>query len=139
MFCDILRVCDEQDLPGGTVFAVDGLKLPSNASKQWSGTFEDLKRKQEKLEAKVARLLAEHQDADSQAYGSASVTDELAGEELAEEELTSKKQKSKKQKRAERLKRLRRQAARINDWLETHEPKIGKQGRIYRNSFCKWG
>jgi transposase len=154
LFCDILRVCEEQGLLGGSVFAVDGLKLPSNASKEWSGTCEDLKRNQEKLEAKVAQLLAEHQQADGQAPGGESGPEEPADEELTDEEPTSKKQKSKKQKskrqkskrqkskkqkskkqkskkqkRAERLKRLRRQAARINDWLETHEPKIGKQGK----------
>jgi hypothetical protein len=46
-------VCEEQELLGGTVFAADGLKLPSDASKEWSGTCEDLKHKQEKLEANV--------------------------------------------------------------------------------------
>ena len=33
VFCDVLLVCEEQQLLGGTVFALDGLKLPSNASK----------------------------------------------------------------------------------------------------------
>ena len=48
LFCDILLVCEEQQLLGGTVFALDGLKLSSNASKQWSGTLDELKHKQEK-------------------------------------------------------------------------------------------
>jgi transposase len=34
LFCDILLVCDELKLLGGTSFALDGLKLPSNASKR---------------------------------------------------------------------------------------------------------
>ena len=37
-FRDVLLVCQEMDLLGGTFFALDGLKLPSNASKEWSGT-----------------------------------------------------------------------------------------------------
>jgi transposase len=38
LFRDILLICQEMDLLGGTFFALDGLKLPSNASKEWSGT-----------------------------------------------------------------------------------------------------
>lgn len=53
IFRDILLVCMEQELLGGTHFALDGLKLPSNAAKEWSGTFDDLKHKKEQLEAKV--------------------------------------------------------------------------------------
>src|SRR5512136_3093131 len=37
LFRNILLVCEEMDLLGGTFFAQDGCKLPSNASKQWSG------------------------------------------------------------------------------------------------------
>jgi transposase len=66
LFCDVLLVCEEQQLLGGTVFALDGLKLPSNASKAWSGTLEELTHKQEKLEAKIAQLLAEHQQVDAE-------------------------------------------------------------------------
>jgi transposase len=66
VFCDVLLVCEEQQLLGGTVFALDGLKLPSNASKAWSGTLEELQHKQEKLEANIAQLLADHQQADAE-------------------------------------------------------------------------
>ena len=31
-------VCDELKLIGGDMFAIDGCKLPGNASKSWSGT-----------------------------------------------------------------------------------------------------
>ena len=37
IFCKILLICSELDLIGGELFAVDGCKIPSNASKQWSG------------------------------------------------------------------------------------------------------
>jgi transposase len=38
LFRDVLLVCEEMNLLGGTMFALDGCKLPSNASKEWSGT-----------------------------------------------------------------------------------------------------
>ena len=49
LFRDVLLVCEEQKLLGGTFFALDGCKLPSNASREFSGTFSDLKKKQEKI------------------------------------------------------------------------------------------
>jgi transposase len=50
LFRDVLLVCEEQKLLGGTFFAFDGCKLPSNASKEWSGKISDLKRRKEKIE-----------------------------------------------------------------------------------------
>jgi hypothetical protein len=38
LFRDVLLVCEEMNLLGGTMFALDGCKLPSNASKELSGT-----------------------------------------------------------------------------------------------------
>ena len=60
LFRDVLLVCQEMDLLGGTFFALDGVKLPSNASKDWSGTYSELQRKKVRLEAKVKQLLEEH-------------------------------------------------------------------------------
>src|SRR5262249_35915565 len=57
LFRDILRVCEEQGLLGGTHFALDGLKLSSNATKEWSGTLADLRQKKAKWEEKVKILL----------------------------------------------------------------------------------
>ena len=64
LFRDVLLVCEEMNLLGGTMFALDGCKLPSNASKEWSGTFPELHKKKQKIEAKVAQLLAEQMQAD---------------------------------------------------------------------------
>ena len=36
LFRDILLICDDQGLIGKEMFAIDGCKLPSNASKEWS-------------------------------------------------------------------------------------------------------
>jgi hypothetical protein len=53
LFRNVLLVCQEMDLLGGTFFALDGVKLPSNASKDWSGTYSELQQKKVRLEAKV--------------------------------------------------------------------------------------
>jgi len=64
LFRDVLLVCEEMNLLGGTFFALDGCKLPSNASKEWSGKINELKKKKEKIEDKVNELLFQQIDAD---------------------------------------------------------------------------
>src|SRR5216117_278695 len=59
IFANILLVCDELDLLGGTHFSLDGVKLPANASKEWSGTFTELKKKRDKLKAKLQQVIHE--------------------------------------------------------------------------------
>jgi len=58
LFRDILLICEEMGLLDGTKFSLDGLKLSSNASKEWSGTKSDLKKKKqiEKLKAKAEKI-----------------------------------------------------------------------------------
>jgi transposase len=112
LFSDILLVCAEQNLLGGTHFALDGLKLSSNASKEWSGTLADLQQKQEKLAEKVKRLLAQHEIADK------------AGEVSSAAE-----RRSEQEKVHEQIKRLERQAARIEAFVAANDPKRGKRGK----------
>lgn len=64
LFRDVLLVCEEMGLLSGTFFALDGCKLPSNASKEWSGTISDLKKKRKKIEDKVKELLGQQIQAD---------------------------------------------------------------------------
>ena len=64
LFRDILLVCEEENLLGGTFFAIDGLKLSSNASKEWSGKLSYFERKKEKLEKKVKQLIEEQEEED---------------------------------------------------------------------------
>ena len=64
LFRDILLVCDSENLLGGTTFAIDGCKLPGNASKEWSGSFDDINRKIEKLQAKLDAMIERHQRLD---------------------------------------------------------------------------
>jgi len=55
VFRDILLVFEKERLLGSTSFSLDGLKLPSDASKQMSGTFSELAHKKKKLEERVMR------------------------------------------------------------------------------------
>jgi len=108
LFTKVLLICDEEGLLGGTHFSLDGLKLSSNASKEWSGTFADLKKKQETLERKVKEVVREHRALD-------------------------KKERSKpstdRKRREKRIKRLRQKADRIEKFLSENEPKIGSGGK----------
>jgi transposase len=101
IFCNILLVCEELKLLGGTHFSLDGLKLPSNASKEWSGTFKELKRKRYRLQQKLHALLAEHIRMD-----------------MLSESDTRRHEKQKK--------RLERQVQRLDKFLKENTPKPGK-------------
>ena len=103
LFGQILLVCEQEGLLGGTHFSLDGLKLSSNASKEWSGKQVDLLKKKEKLEQKVKEAIKEHRESD------------LRGGDRDE---------MRKQKR---IKRFERQVKRIDAFLTKNKPKIGSQ------------
>lgn len=108
LFTKVLLVCEEEGLLGGTHFSLDGLKLSSNASKEWSGTFSDLKKKQEALERKVKEAVHEHR---------------------REDKLGSEKSDPVRKKREKRINRLKQKADRIEKFLSENDPKIGSQGK----------
>ena len=64
VFAAVLAVCDTQGLIGREMFAIDGVKLPSNASKHRSGTRADFERQATKLEAAATTMLARHRETD---------------------------------------------------------------------------
>lgn len=104
VFCNVLLVCDELGLLGGSHFSLDGVKLSANVSKEWSGTFEELKRKRDKLQEKLKQVMAEHVQADNQP------------------ELELERQKK-------RERRLQLQVERLNEFLENEQPKYGSSGK----------
>jgi transposase len=108
LFTKVLMICEEEGLLGGTHFSLDGLKLSSNAAKEWSGTFGDLKKKKEALERKVKEAVREHRAADEREEG---------------------KNDSDRQRREKRIKRLKQKADRIEKFLSENEPKIGSGGK----------
>lgn len=108
LFTKVLLICEEEGLLGGTHFSLDGIKLSSNAAKEWSGTFSDLKKKQEALNRKVKEAILEHREADKRECGR-SDTDQ--------------------QRFEKRIKKLKRKADRIEKFLSENEPKIGSGGK----------
>jgi len=104
IFSNILLVCEELGLLGGTHFSLDGVKLSANVSKEWSGTFDELKHKRDKLQEKLQQVIAEHAQADQQP------------------EIEIERQ----QKRAHRF---QVQVERLNEFLQTQAPKRGSAGK----------
>ena len=64
LFEQVLLVCHEQGLLGNELFAIDGCKMPSNAAKEWSGTFKELEEKRKKLRRLIRHHLKEHHERD---------------------------------------------------------------------------
>lgn len=105
LFLQVLMVCDNEGLIGKEMFAIDGCKLPSNASKEWSGKKADLKKKKEKIEKAVSHMLGKHREADKHGLD----------EDIIE-----------KQKR--QCEKLKRTAKKIQDFLDTNEERKGISG-----------
>jgi transposase len=108
LFTKVLLICEGEGLLGGTHFSLDGLKLSSNAAKEWSGTFSDLKKKQKTLERKIEEAIREHRAADKK------------------EETKSDSDSGRREKR---IKNLKQKADRIEQFLSANEPKTGTQGK----------
>lgn len=66
LFEQILLICDQQGLLGHELFAIDGCKMSSNASKEWSGTFKELEQKREKIQRQIRHHLKAHKRQDKQ-------------------------------------------------------------------------
>jgi transposase len=66
LFAQVLMVCDRLGLIGKTMFAIDGVKLPANASKERSGTHAELAHRAQRLEKAAAKIMALHQAQDEQ-------------------------------------------------------------------------
>jgi len=64
LFEQILLICHEQGLLGNELFAIDGCKMSSNASKEWSGTFKELEQKRNKLKQLIRHQIKEHKRID---------------------------------------------------------------------------
>jgi len=64
LFAQVLMQCEKLKLIGGEMFAIDGCKLPSNASKEWSGTIVELTKKRDKLKIFISKLMLRHKELD---------------------------------------------------------------------------
>src|SRR5262245_32198720 len=111
VFRDVLLVCDELGLIGREMFAVDGVKLPSNASKEWSGTRADFQKKAEKMERAIERLVKRHREVDDQ------------GEDEAL-----------RAARAKQIETLEAAVAKVRGFLRRRQDRIGPSGRVKKSN-----
>jgi transposase len=106
IFHDVLLVCEEAGLIGKEMFAVDGVKLPSNASKEWSGTKADLKKKSRKIRRGIEHLLQKHRESDLS-------QDEAPLQAAREKQIDT----------------LNKVLKKVDHFLSTHNDKLGRTGK----------
>lgn len=117
LYRDILLVCEEEDLLGGTFFALDGCKLPSNASKESSGKISEFERKRTNLDKKIKALIEDQME-----------------EDQAEDDEGKDDRSSGISHREKQIEKLQKQADRIERFLKENGPKIGKRGREIKSN-----
>jgi hypothetical protein len=117
LFAQILFQCSELGLIKGDMFAIDGCKLPSNASKEMSGTLEELKKKKEDLQKLSEKILRQHKEMDKS---------EDKQKKLSE---TCRAYVYDTEHHRKHIERIERKLEKITAFLETAEPKIGAGGK----------
>jgi hypothetical protein len=94
------------------MFAIDGVKLPSNASKRKSDSRADYQRQADKMEAAARAILARHRENDA-----LPVEPDLAAKE------------------ARTLDRLTKEAAQMRQWLIDHPAdRKGAKGKVIKSN-----
>ena len=112
LFTQVLFLCDAQGLIGREMFAIDGVKLPSNACKTKSGTRAEFKRQADKIEVEVKKMLDRHRESDDKPSEPALV-----------------------EKQTQRLARLKHDAAQLREWLKDNpEDRKGAKGSIRKSN-----
>jgi transposase len=106
LFRDVLVYCDEMGLIGKEMFAIDGCKIPSNASKEWSGTMADYEKKIAKMEKAIECFIDHHKRSDQ--------TD--SGEQI-------------KDKDQRFIDKLRKKIEKIRNFTDKNDDKPGKTGK----------
>jgi hypothetical protein len=122
LFTQVLFKCSELKLITGEMFAIDGCKLPSNASKECSGKIEELKKKRYKLEKYIERVIKQHRELDKEEkahpFGA-------AAKKLKQHKKTMGTRKDRKKNQ---LKRLNQKLKKLDEFLEIAKPRIGFSG-----------
>ena len=65
LFTQVLFTCDRLGLIGRQMFAIDGVKLPSNASKERSGTHAELRHRADRLDKAARKMIELHKSRDA--------------------------------------------------------------------------
>jgi len=111
LFSEVLLICDEMQLIGKEMFAIDGCKLPSNASKEWSGTKAEFGKKKKKMERAVRRILQKHREMDKT---------------VANEDVIAADRRY--------VETLRSQIRKIKEWMDDNDDKPGKSGKPIKSN-----
>jgi transposase len=112
VFIKVLAYCSELGLIGGQTFAIDGCRLPSNASKALTGTSEELEKR-----LKIYRRMAEKHVSKHQKKDMLGEVDERAERNYQRQQ-----------------KKINQKIEKISDFLEHMERKEGKRGRESRSN-----
>jgi len=114
LFARVLVVCDRQGLIGRELFAIDGVKLPSNADKAKSGTRQEFAEDAERMEKAVTKMIDRQRAADA------------AGQRVEAHEA---------EREARTIARLSREAEHIRTWLTEHpEDRRGPTGGLRKSN-----
>ena len=108
LFRNVLLVCDAMKLIGREMFAIDGCKLPSNASKEWSGTKAELEQKKKKMEKAVRHMLRNHREEDAR-HGQ---VDDV-----------------RRNKEEQAIRTMKHHIKKLKGWLDDNDDKPGKTGK----------
>jgi len=122
LFRDVLLVCDESGLIGREMFAIDGVKIPSNASKEWSGTKEEFARKREKMQQAIEVLTQCHQRTDT--------SQRAMDEKDAPEQLRTHLEEA----ATKYARTLAKNSQKIAKWCAEHEDKLGASGQVIKSN-----
>jgi transposase len=116
LFVQVLLKCSELNLIIGEMFGIDGCKVPSDASKEWSGKIEELQKKRDKLAKYIGRLIKQHRELDKNASAQ------------RKQNRYKKTMGEGKERRQRTVERLKKKLHKLEKFLETAEPKMGVSG-----------
>lgn len=108
VFARVLLVCDRMGSIGRHMFAIDGVKLPSNADKRHSGPHAELLHDAQSMEAAVEKMLEAHREHDEAIKPRTSTDD--------------------------RIERLRGEARRIRKFLASHTERRSAKGAVRKSN-----
>ena len=111
LLTQVLLTCDAPGLIGRHMFAIDGVKLPSNASKQRSGSFAELAHEAQRMQRAVKKMIAAHQSRDT------------TGTDDDDAALNTR-----------RIAQLQNEASRIRDFLASNTERKSAKGNIRKSN-----
>jgi transposase len=111
LFSQVLQTCDRLGMIGKEHFAIDGVKLPSNASKERSGTHAELLHRADRLDKAAAKIVQAHLDKD---------------ESKGEQDLDS--------KRKAQVDRIRKEAKTTREFVANNKPRTNAKGQELKSN-----